>query len=94
VGFEIRRRWHLQAGLLEGREIGLQRPNDPLGQFALNREKIGQLPVETLSPNVRIGLCVDQLRVHPYPVASTAHRPFEDMGDAERFADLAQVPRP
>ena len=59
----------------------------------MDGEKIRQFAIESFGPNVGIGPRVDQLRIHPHPVARSAHRAFEDVGDAERFADLAQVAR-
>ena len=94
IGLEVPRRRHLQASHFSRREIGLQRPNDPLGQFGLDGKKIGQFAIESLGPNMGVGPSVDQLRVHPHPIAGTSHRAFQHMGNAERFADLAQVARP
>ncbi len=93
VGLEIPRRRHLEAGHFARREIGLQRLNDPLGQFGLDGKKIGQFAIESLGPNMGVGARVDQLRIHPHPIAGTSHRAFQHMGNAERFADLAQVAR-
>ncbi len=91
VGLEIPRRRRLQARHLPWREIGLERPHDPLRQLALDREQVGQFTVESLGPDVGVGPGIDQLGVHPHPVPGAAHRAFENVRDAERFPDLAQV---
>ena len=59
----------------------------------MDGKKIGQLAIKSLGPNMGVGASVDQLRVHPHPIAGTSHRAFQHMGNAERFADLAQVAR-
>ncbi len=38
-----------------------------------------------------VSSCIDELRVDPHSIAHPAHHPFENMSDAERPADLAQI---
>ena len=90
---EVPRRRHLQAGHFARREIGPQCPNDTFGQLGLDGEEIGQLAIECLRPDVGVGPRIDELGIHPDAIAGASHRAFEDMRDAERFADLAQVAR-
>ena len=60
----------------------------------MQREKICQLAIESISPNVCIGLRVDELRVHPHAIADASHRAFQNMRDPERLPDLAQISHP
>ena len=94
VGVEIARRMDLQAGFFARRKIGAQGERDPARQLGLEREEIGDLAIVGVVPNVEIGAGVDQLGIDPHPVRLAPHGPFHHVGDAERFADLAQVPRP
>ena len=93
IRLKVARRRHLQAGHLARRKIGPQRPNDTFGQLGLDREEVGQFAIECLRPDVVVGPRVDELGIDPDAVAGASHRAFEDMGDTERFADLAQVAR-
>ena len=43
---------------------------------------------------MRIAPRIDQLSVHPHPIAGATHRAFQDMGNAKRLTDLAQVAVP
>jgi hypothetical protein len=41
---------------------------------------------------MRIGLSIDQLRIHPDPVVRALHAALEHVRNPKRFADLAQIP--
>ena len=74
------------------REVRLESIGDRLGDFALNREHIGQVAIVSLGPQVRIGPGVDQLRVHAHLFGGALHAAFQDVRDSEPFADFAKVP--
>jgi hypothetical protein len=43
---------------------------------------------------VRVGLRVDQLRVHSHAIAGAPHGSLQNMRYAKRLGDLAQISRP
>src|SRR6476469_7523276 len=94
IRLQVPRRWHRQAGHFAWRKIGPQRSNDAFSQLGLDREKIGQLSIECLRPDMRVRSRIDELGIDPNAIAGTSHRAFKDMRDTERFADLAEVARP
>jgi hypothetical protein len=59
----------------------------------LQREEIEQLAIESIRPNVGVGPGIDELNVYAHPIAGAADRSLQDMGHAQRIADLAQVPQ-
>src|SRR4029453_15450995 len=93
VGGKVVRRVNLHARSFARGKICTQRFGDSFSQFALQREKIRQLAIESISPNVRVGLRVDQLGVNPPPITSAAHGSLQNMRYAKRLGDLAQISR-
>src|SRR4029453_19192146 len=79
VGGKVARRMNLHARSFARGKICAERLGDSLGQLALQSEKVRQLAIESISPNVRIGLRVDQLRVHPHAISDASHRAFQNM---------------
>ena len=74
-------------------ELGIQRVGEPRYDFVLHVEQIGDGLVEPLGPKVIAGFGVDQLHVHPKPVAATLHRAFEHVADVQLAADLLEINR-
>ncbi len=74
-----------------GVEIERQRGDDLARHVVLDREDVGELPVEAFGPEMSAGRRIDQLRGDPHPVARFAHAPLEDVAHAEAFADLGNV---
>ena len=72
-------------------ELGIQRVGEPGDDFVLHIEQIGDRLVEPLGPKVIAGFGVDQLHVHPKPVAATLHRAFEHVADVQLAPDLLDV---
>ncbi|NIP58169.1 MAG: hypothetical protein GWM92_05320, partial [Gemmatimonadetes bacterium] len=77
-------------GLLLRGELGLERPGDPTGQLALDLEDVlgAQPPVVGLGPEVFVGGGVDELGVHPDPVAGPLHAALHHGGHAQLGGDL------
>ena len=84
---------NLKLGLFLRRQIGAQGEGDPARQLGLEREQVGDLAIERIVPNVKIGARVDELGVDPHPVRVSPHGSFENVSDAERLADFTDVAR-
>ena len=93
IGREVGGRMHLQTLFLPWRKVRAQRKGDPTGQFTLEREKIGDLAIVGVVPNVQVGPGIDQLSVDAHPIAGPSHRAFQDVSDPELLADLPQIAR-
>ena len=72
-------------------ELGIQRVGEPGYDFVLHIEQIGDGLVEALGPKVIAGFGIDQLHVHPKPVAATLHRAFEHVADVQLAPDLFEI---
>src|SRR5207248_4363484 len=83
----------LHARLLLNREICTQGLGDPLRQFALQSKKIGDFTVECFGPDIRVGACVDELRVDTETIAGTTRSSFQDMRNTQGSADFTNIPR-
>lgn len=68
-------------------------PGETSGDLVLHIEYIGARLVETLSPEVRTGCRIDQLRVHPDAVTAALHTAFHHIAHAELTADHPCVHR-
>ena len=100
VGLQIEQVGLRTVGRLRGdprlffrRQFRPQLLGDGLGDVALDGEDIGQVAVVGLGPKMGVGPGIDQLRVHPHFARDPLHAAFEEIGDAELPADLAQVAR-
>ena len=61
---------------------------EPRYDFVLHIEEIGDRFVETLGPKMIAGFGIDQLHVHPKPIAIALHRAFEHVADVQFAAEL------
>ncbi len=77
--------------ILGGVELRLDRRDDGLGDFVLHGEHVGEIAVVALRPEVTAGGHVDELGRDADVVAVLAHAAFDDVADAELFADLLVV---
>src|SRR5262249_26984357 len=80
------------CNFLGSRDFGSKLVCNFLRDFALDCESVIDVTIVLLSPNVRVGACVDQLRVHAQLATSALHTAFEDMRHAKRIANLMSVP--
>ncbi len=69
----------------------IQRIGEPRYDFVLHIEEVGDGLVEALGPQVIAGFGVDQLHVHPKPVAAALHRTFKHVADVQLAPDLLHV---
>jgi hypothetical protein len=59
--------------------------------FILQLEKVRNVLLETVGPQMRAGFGVDELRIDPHAVLISLDRPFEHISNAEFLADLLGV---
>src|SRR6185369_16097157 len=83
----------LRALLLRSPSLGatycrLQRSDDGLGDFILDREDVFEHPVIALGPDVVPGVGVDQLAGDAHALARLAHAALEDVACAKLGSDL------
>ena len=72
-------------------EFGIQCVGEPRYNFVLHIEEIGDGLVEPLGPKMIAGLGIDQLHVHPKPVAAALHRAFQHVADVQLAPDPLHV---
>ena len=72
-------------------QIERERADNLLRHVVLNSEDIGQVPIETLGPQMPARSRVDELRGDPHPVAGFADAPFQHIAHAEALAHLLNV---
>ena len=65
--------------------------HDGARDLPLNREHLGEVPLEALGPQMVAGRRVDQLRRDAQPTALLAHAALHDERDVERVPDRADV---
>ena len=73
VRCEVCRGSLLDRGLRLGRKLRLKVVSDSLCNFALNGENIREVAIIRLSPKMRVGPRVDQLRIHPHAIGCALH---------------------
>ncbi len=79
IGLECLRvnRMHVgEVRLLLRCQLDLDFPRDSLGEFGLEGERISQITVVTLGPQVRVGWCVEKLGRDAQPLARSLHCSF------------------
>ncbi len=69
------------------RELG----NNFRGEFTLNGEDVGNLPVEAARPEMRAGLDVNQLCRDAEPVTLAARTAFHHVGNTKLLSELAHI---
>jgi hypothetical protein len=81
----------LRSPRLRGDELHLKRVRQPSDDFVLQGEKIGDRPLEPLSPQVTTALDVDELYVDAHSIAATLDASLEDIPDIQFASDLLQI---
>jgi hypothetical protein len=79
--------------LLATRQLGLQRFSDSFGDLALNPEDVSQLAIITLSPEMGIGLRVNQLNIDPHLIGHFLDATLKNVRYAKLLRDLAEIGR-
>src|ERR1700730_17343144 len=69
-------------------QLNVERNGDPARDLVLQREQIARVAVETLSPQMSVGLGIDQLRVDADLVTRPTDASFEDITHAQLAPDL------
>ena len=73
------------------RKIRFQGFRDLLRDLALNCQNILELTVITFRPEMRVGIGINQLHIHPNFVTGSLHRSLEDGGNASSCATLLRL---
>src|SRR6516164_2703161 len=81
----------LRSPRFDRNQLRVQRIGEPRYNFVLHVEEVGDWFVEALGPQVISSLGVDQLYVHPKPVAAALHRTFKNVSDVQLAPDLLHV---
>ena len=82
----------MQAALGFGvHQLDLKRASQARDHFVLELEKVHDVFLESIRPEMRAGFCVDELGVDPHPVGVALHGAFEHVANAEFLADLLGV---
>jgi hypothetical protein len=71
-------------------QLGTNLALHEIGDLALQRENVAQAPLVDFSPEVLVGLCIDQLESDPNQLALPQHGPLDHHPDAEALRDLRQ----
>ena len=74
--------------------MGAARPKstcDLSCQFTLEPSRIGNGPIITFSPQGPTVARISEVHIDKQPIRDAPHTSFEDVGDVELLADLAQV---
>ena len=80
-----------RPGGLRSDQLDAERVRDPARDLVLQREQIARVAVEPFSPEMRIGVGVDQLGVHADLVARPAHAAFEYIAHRQFVAYLLRI---
>ncbi len=70
------------------RQFEIEGGCDPAYDFILQCEEVANPAIEPLSPKMRVGFCVDQLRVDSHLVANPANASLEHIAHAQFTANL------
>src|SRR6266513_473575 len=81
------------ASLFRGREFCLKLASNGFGYLTLDRENVDEIAIITLSPEVCIVACIDQLCVHTYFGPGPLHAAFQKMSNTEGLANLMGIAR-
>ncbi len=73
------------------RKRRLQGVGDAFRDLCFYSEDVGQLPVVTLRPQMRVVVGADQLHVDVHAIFSLLHTAFEHIGHVQLFCDLRQI---
>ena len=71
----------------------LESIGDFRGNIRFDREDVDEFAVITLGPKVGVRYGIDQLHVHPCPVACPLHASLQDVCDPQLLRDFADVVR-
>ena len=81
------------SGRLHADELKVERVRDPTGDLVLQSEEVAEVAVETIRPQMLVGLGIDQLHVYSDPIARPLHAPFQHITYAQFVTDLLRVDR-
>src|SRR5438045_3635227 len=93
VGIGITRCLGLNANLFLRRKRSPHRIGNAFCDFAFDSENIGQFPVVTLRPQMRIGIRLDQLDVDVDSVTRFLNTALKDICDPQFTSNLAKIVR-
>ena len=93
VSGEVRRRPRGGAAHLGRLQRRFDNAGDVDRNLVLKLEHVFQRPIEAVGPEMRTGLCNEQLPGDTHPAAAFAHAAFEDIAHAQFAADLLYVDR-
>ena len=91
VRLEVLRRHLLDGPAFVRKQPDPQRLHDPVGDFVLHGEHVGEVPIVALRPQMPAGLAVDQLCDDPDAPARLADAPLQHVAYAQLFAQLLQL---
>ena len=74
-------------------QLRAQLAGEPSNNVVLHLEQIGQFLVETLGPEMRAGVAIDQLYVNAHAVAPALHPPLQRVAHVQVAADLPEIDR-
>jgi hypothetical protein len=80
-------------GGLCGDQLEVERDSDLARDLVLQGEQIARVAIETLGPQMRVGLGIDQLGVYAELVARPPDAPFEHIAHAQLATNLLRVDR-
>src|SRR5437660_6534051 len=72
-------------------QLRAQLAGEPSNNVVLHLEQIGQFLVETLGPEMRAGVAIDQLYVNAHAVAPALHPPLQRVAHVQVAADLPEI---
>src|SRR6266851_1996936 len=81
----------LRSPCLGGNEFGIERVGEPRYDFILHVKEVGNRLVKAFGPEVVARFGVNQLHIHPKPVAAPLHGTFEDITDVQLVSQLLYV---
>src|SRR5260370_24120293 len=76
---------------LRGDQLEVERDGDPAGDLVLQGEEIARVAIEPLSPEMRVGLGIDQLGVDADLAAGPTDAPVQHIAHTQLAADLLRV---
>jgi hypothetical protein len=83
----------IRPGCLRSDQLDAERVREPARDLVLQREQIARVAGETLGPQMRIGLGIDQLGTDADLVARPPNASFEHIAHAQLAADLLGIDR-
>ena len=91
VGLAIFRWLAFHLRFFAGRQFCPQFTRDFLCQIGLDCKNVGDIAIVVVRPKMLVGIRINQLHVHSHLVSRATHAALENIGNAEGFADFADV---